>query len=143
MHRATSINQENVFFDVITVLLVCLFFVTFIILVNFWLIHDIRISVYFLWVDALLLFNLESLLGSHEVRHDRDGNRLVTIRPFSNKANWFVNVVVSKNQDKIFVGNTRFVNIFRQSYVSLIAFFRGAHTNFMVDRCEARDSSLI
>jgi hypothetical protein len=67
-----------------------------------------------LWVDALLLFNLESLLGSHEVRHDRDGNRLVTIRPFSNEANWFVNVVVSKNQHKIFVGNTGFVNIFER-----------------------------
>jgi len=97
-HRATSIDKENVFFGVLAD---SLFLVTFFTFIQFWLVHDIRISIYFLRVDYHLLSDFESLLRGHEVRHDGNGNRLVAIWPISNKANWLVNVVVSKKQHEI------------------------------------------
>jgi hypothetical protein len=55
LHRATAVNQENVLFNVFAS---NYFFLprTFFIFVNYWLVHDIRISVYFWGITALLVF---------------------------------------------------------------------------------------
>ena len=107
MHRATSINDENVLLNVERDLVFLLLF--FLITVQF-LLYNFVIPKLWIHINLVLanfasVYNCSSFLCRHKIRHDRNWQSLWALRAFFPQPTGLLGKVISDQEDEIFVWN--------------------------------------